>query len=342
MRPVERVLLIRLTALGDVVLLTPAIRALRAAHPGVCIDLVTDARYVEFARAHLGVDHVVGYDRHGEHAGYRGVAKVQATLPHDHYDAVVDLQGKLRTRSLARRVSADRHLVMQKRTLKQGALAVFGYDPPIADRRAAELYLQALMPLGIPPDASLETHLVGSEPRQHHDSPRIGLSVGASHATKRWPAAHFAELCTALHDAHPQARFVLIGGPCDQASLDAVRDALPEAWVDPQEVSALPVLGLAGLIAALDLMISVDTGPAHLAAAFSVPTVVLFGPTAPARWGPVGPAHAAVSLNLSCAPCSNTGGAQCPDSTQSHACMLKLGVQDVLPAALAALERCEG
>lgn len=334
----ERVLLIRLTALGDVVLVTPAIRALRAAHPGVCIDLVTDVRYVAFAEAHMGVDHVIGYARHGAHAGYRGVARVQAALPCERYDAVVDLQGKLRTRTLARRVPADLHLVMQKRTLKQGALALLGHDPPIADRRAATLYLETLEPLGVSSTASLQTCLERPAGPHTADSLRIGLSVGASHATKRWSAAKFGALCTELIKARPKAQFVLIGGPSDLEILAAVRATLPPDRLDPEDVSALDVAGLAGLIAGLQLMISVDTGPAHLSAAFSVPTVVLFGPTAPGRWGPVGKAHAAVSLNLSCAPCSNTGGAQCPEPSRAHACMEELSVQDVLPAVLARLE----
>lgn len=337
MGPVERVLLIRLSALGDVVLLSPAIRALRQAHPGVSVDLVTDARYAAFAATHMELDKVVGYDRHGAHAGYAGVGQVQALLPQEPYDAVVDLQGKLRTRVLARRIRAKQHLVLQKRSLGQALLSVIGHDPPIADRRAAALYVQALLPLGVDPEASLQTHLKPLPQQARGPGLRVGLSVGASHATKRWGPERFVQLAEALRARYPDAVFVVVGGPADREILSAVQDGLPVAWRHPQDVSELGVLALAELIAGLDLMVSVDTGPAHLSAAFAVPTVVLFGPTSAARWGPVGPVHRTVSLGLDCSPCSNTGGERCPRPDRNHACMKDLAVQDVLPVCLEAL-----
>lgn len=337
---VQRVLLIRLSALGDVVLVSAAARALEAAHPGVAVDLVTDARYAAFAKACMGVREVVPYDRHGEDAGFAGVKRVQARLPTEPYDAVVDLQGKLRTRALAKGVSAERRLVLTKRTVGQAALALVGHDPPIVDRRAATLYLEALAPLGVSPEASPAPALVAPPGARPEGGPqRFGLSVGASHATKRWPAERFAELAEGLLELRPGARLVLIGGPMDAETLAAVRAALGPEHVEPEDPAALDVLGLATRIAGLDMMVSVDSGPAHLSAGFGVPTVVLFGPTAPSRWGPVGDAHASVSLDLDCAPCSNTGGARCPRPDRSQACLQELSPERVLEAARGVLER---
>lgn len=338
----ERVLLIRLTALGDVVLLTPAIRALKQAHPGVVVDLVTDARYADFAQRFMGLNAVIPYDRHGAHAGYAGVARVKALLPDAPYDAVADLQGKLRTRTLARRIKAQHHVVLSKRTPTQALLSVLGHDPPIQDRRAAQLYVEALEPLGVDPEAPLHTEL--SRPDDvANDGPRwVGLSAGASHATKLWPVARFVQLALALSKAQQDLRFVPIGGPGDRAQLEALRAALPESLLDPQDVSQLHVSQLAERIAGLDLMVSVDTGPAHIAAAFSVPTVALFGPTAASRWGPVGAEHRAITLGLDCAPCSNTGGKTCPEPSRNHACMRDLPVEEVLRACLEALQGGDG
>ncbi len=342
MRTVERVLLIRLTALGDVVLLTPAIRALKQAHPQVRVDLVTDARYADFAQRFMAVNAVIPYDRHGEHAGYSGVAQVKALLPDVTYDAVADLQGKLRTRALARRIKARHHVVLNKRTPAQALLSVLGHDPPIQDRRAAQLYVQALEPLGVDPQADLRTELKRPA-RTAPEGPRwVGLSAGASHATKLWPVQRFTQLALALSKAQDDLRFVLIGGPGDRAQLEALRAALPNRLLHAQDVSQLDVSQLAERIAGLHLMVSVDTGPAHMAAAFAVPTVALFGPTAASRWGPVGAEHRAITLGLDCAPCSNTGGQACPQPERNHACMQELPVEEVLGACLEILQGGEG
>lgn len=330
----ERVLLIRLTALGDVVLVRPTVEALKAAFEGVRVELVTEARYAAFASAHLGVDRVVPYDRHGEDAGLEGVRRVHARLQ-GHYDLVADLQGKLRTRMLAQLVSADRHLVLRKRTFGRAVLAALGHDPPLVRRRAAALYLDVFAELGLSRDAP-EVRLVpppGSPPQ----ALEIGLSVGASHATKRWSPERFSALGRALLRARPEARLVLVGGPGDAATLDAVAEGLEGLAVE--DTRALDVPGLARRIAGLDLVVSVDSGPAHLAAGFGVPTVVIFGPTSSARWGPVGSAHAVVELGLDCAPCSNTGSARCPRPERDHACLRALEVEPVLEASLAALSR---
>src|SRR5262249_52802024 len=98
------------------------------------------------------------------------------------------------------------------------------------------------------------------------------------------------------------------------------------------------VLGLARAIAALDLFIGVDSGPAHLAAGFGVPVVAIFGPTSTVRWAPRGDRHRVVSLALSCAPCTNFGGELCPLPTRSHECMEGLPAGTVAEAALSVLE----
>src|SRR5262249_8572387 len=116
----------------------------------------------------------------------------------------------------------------------------------------------------------------------------------------------------------------------------AVRGA--KAGFEALDVSALDVAQLAAEIAALDLLVSVDSGPAHLGAAYGVPVVVLFGPTSWVRWGPRGARGRALSLELPCAPCSNIGGERCPLPDHSHRCMKELDVPRVLAAALEMLE----
>ncbi|MEQ9499843.1 MAG: glycosyltransferase family 9 protein [Deltaproteobacteria bacterium] len=319
-----QILVMRLTALGDVVLTEPVIRALRAHDPDATIHYVTDQRYAAFVERGLGVDRVVGYDRRGEDRGMRGVDRVRERLD-ARYDLVIDLQGKLRTRSLSRRFAGARRATLEKRTVGQALLSIVGHDPPIDDRHSVDLYLSVLAAAGVGVQIDRRPQLTGFERRTKPG--RVGLSPGATHATKRWPVERFAELASRM-DAE---EIVLVGGPADRRLLDTLRSALGDRVADIA-VDGMGVVGLVETLATLDALVTVDTGPAHIAAALGVPTTVIFGPTSPVRWGPIGDAHRVVTLDLDCAPCSNTGGDSCPVRGRDHACLQTLDVETVLRA----------
>ena len=140
--------------------------------------------------------------------------------------------------------------------------------------------------------------------------------------------AHALEEDRARALAAGGASIVLAGGPSDRAEIEAFRDALggPVA----ADLTDLPVDALAAGLAEVDLLLACDSGPVHLAAAVGTPVVAIFGPTSPERWGPPPPGRA-VALPIACAPCSNHGGARCPEG--HHRCMLDLGTAAVVRAA---------
>ena len=352
-------LLIRLTALGDVVLLEPVVRALRATFPGVAVDLVTEVRHSALMAERAGLDVVVPYDRRGANAGWRGMGQVVDRLPAPRYDAVIDLQGKLRTRLLALRVPAARRVTLRKRSLGAALLSLLGRDPPLVHRHAVDLYLDSLAPLGVaagalaaPPRPALSVLPAGdagppaaravaadrraSPVGQGMSAPGLllGLGAGTTHATKQWPAARFAALADRLAARFSGLRVRLIGGPADVELLAAIAELVQVATLDEQDVTGLDVAELAGAIAELDLLVGVDSGPAHLAAALGVPVVAIFGPTPMPRWGPRSGAGVGVSLELPCSPCSNFGGPVCPQPERNHACMQDLDVSTVLDASI--------
>jgi ADP-heptose:LPS heptosyltransferase len=327
-----RGLVIRLSALGDVVLAEPVARAFRAAHPEASVDLLTDRRYVDLMQR-ASFDRVIGLDRHGEHAGLSGLRAAAASLRDPSYDRVIDLQGKVRTRVLARAIGASEVSTMAKRSAAAAVASLFGHDPPIVDRHSVDLYLDA---------ASLP--LADKAPRlERRRSPEpgwIGLSVGATHATKRWPSERFAELADRLSDRLPGSSFVLIGGPADRAAIDDVAASVRRASVR-ERTTDLGIAELVDRIERLSILVSVDTGPAHVAAALGVPVVVLFGPTSPIRWGPIGAGHRVARIELECAPCSNIGGERCPLPSSPHTCMRDLSAGEVERQVLSALGASE-
>ncbi len=165
--------------------------------------------------------------------------------------------------------------------------------------------------------------------------PAGGRVIGVAPATgcgdaKRWPAEHFGALIARLDRG--VGSWVVIVGPGEQAlARELCRAAgreLPVLGADTD------VAGLAGIIANLDLLVSNDSGPMHLAAFLDVPVVAVFGPTDARRTGPIGAGHRIVSTELSCAPCRRE---VCP--LGHRRCLDELEVARV---ALAVLEVVQG
>jgi heptosyltransferase-2 len=130
----------------------------------------------------------------------------------------------------------------------------------------------------------------------------IGLCPGAEFGpAKRWPAEHFAALVELIHARHPEARIACLGGPGDREIAQSIADT-----------TRVPVLNLCGqtplgdaiaLIAALDAVVSNDSGLMHVAAALDIPTVALFGSTDPRHTPPHSPKAAIARIDIACSPC---------------------------------------
>jgi ADP-heptose:LPS heptosyltransferase len=151
------------------------------------------------------------------------------------------------------------------------------------------------------------------------------LHPGAAAGSRRWPVERWAAVARAL--AANGHRLVVTGTPGEQAIVDAV--AHP---VGARTATRLDVEELLGLVAAASLVVSGDTGVAHAASAFGTPSVVLFGPVSPARWGPPDrPRHQALW------PASDPGYRGDPHGGDSDPVLLRITVADVLAAVPRAL-----
>lgn len=302
----ERILLIRTSALGDVLLALPAARALKAARPDAQVALLTDARFFPLCAG--SVDELISW-----RAGVLGEVRARR------FDVVVDLQRKAKTVALSLASGARRRLALEKRTWGGVARAALGRDAPSTRAHAVALYCEALRPLGV------------SVPSQRSAAPRserlVALAPGAAHATKRWPPERFAEVGDALSAAGWAV--ALVGGPGDAQALEAVASRL--ARRPAVDARGLDLPSLAALLARCALLVTNDSGPAHLAAELGTPVVAVFGPTSPARWTPFSTAVRPVSLALACSPCTNHGGARCP--LGHHACLRELPASRALAAA---------
>lgn len=298
-----RILLVRMSALGDIVHALPVLAALREAHPDAAIDWLVDARYAEVLSLVEGLttrvvanaadtrdDSASGEVRFGRGAGTVGLVR---HLRRRCYDAAIDLQGLLKSGAMTWSSGAPRRIGFVKAQLREPA-AAWAYNEAIAGPDGAHVVhknLAVLGSLGIDPRVirfpwapfrSAVAAQVMAEARVQRSDGYVVLNAGAAWPNKRWAPERFGQLAQHLQQAHGLPSSVL-WGPGERALAEAVVAASGGAATVAPPTGLADVLALA---AGARLVVSGDTGPLHLAASVGAPLVALFGPTRPERNGP--------------------------------------------------------
>lgn len=328
---VKSVLIIRYSALGDVVLATSLIEPLRAKYPGVRIEWLTDAAFAPLLEG--VVDRVVSFSRRDPLSRAAAVLALRGR-----FDLAIDLQNKLWSIRVARAAAPERKRFV-RRTAWQALKSLVGRDVVLDDATAAELYARAAeldtpgtTKLLVQPSARERASQLltpspapAGEGRGEGQSKWIAIAPGAAWETKRWPAERFGQLGKAMQSRG--FKVALLGGPMDEPLLSGLRaQCTPDADFTNE---SLPVLAAA--LEKCALMIGNDSGLVHIAQAVGAKPLAIFGPTSPRRWGPRAPGKA-LSLGLSCAPCTNHGSHECP--LKHHDCLQRLEVSQVVDECL--------
>lgn len=297
-----RILIVRMSALGDIVHALPVLGALREAWPAAEIDWLVDDRYAGILDLVEGV--------HERILGRPHLARAVARMRARSYDVAIDLQGLLKSALMARLSGARRVIGFERRALRERGAAIFyGEDvrvPPLAhviDKNLAVLTALGLtvpaggprFPLRVPASAVADRMMAEVDARGARGLALI--NPGAAWPNKRWAPDRFGAVARHLQGQHGLASVVLWGG--GEAPLaDRVVEAAQGAAVRAPETTLGDLLALA---AQARVMISGDTGPLHLAAAVGTPIVGLYGPTWPERNGPWRRADVVVSRAAQCA-----------------------------------------
>jgi len=278
--PPERVLVIKLSALGDFILAFPAFERIRAAHPGARITLLTTPPFADLARASPWFDAVEADGRPGSLAGALAlIMRLRRRRP----DLVYDLQGNDRTNLLfqALRPCPPRWsgvaLGCALPHANPARMRTHTLERQAEQLRAAGIWPDAPTRAGAaaPPDIRWMLPLAATAPAEALAEPRpIALLVpGAAprRPAKRWPAGHYADLARRLGDLGYAVQ--LIGGPAEADLAAAIAGAAPGV---ANLAGRTDLFGVAALGARAAIAVGNDTGPIHLIAAAGAPTVVLF------------------------------------------------------------------
>lgn len=304
------VLVVRLKALGDIVLSLPIVYALRERFPASRIRYLCRGRYAEALAGVQALDEVLVLPETAP-----GQAALIHALRRAKIDCVLDLMGSPRSALITRlsgapvRIGMDtgrrnwcythllpRAIVRDGKRIKSYTLEsnrelirMLGLKPSAAPR------LDIGFPAAEPerPWAREYVKALGAPARRI-----VGIVPGSVYQAKSWPESSFIELARLLA-ARLGALPLVLWGPGEKTIAERVVAGAPGAALVPP----MGVAKLGALIAELDCLVGVDSGPKHLAVVQGTPTVTLFGPTDPRIWDPMTATHRAISLGADCFPC---------------------------------------
>jgi len=309
-----RILLTRTDRIGDVVLSTPAIKAVRDRYPEAHIAFMVRPYAKDIVDGNPYLDEVIVYDKYGKNRSIFDTVKFAFSLRRKKFDLAVMLHPTNRVHLIAylagipRRVGFDRkasifltkkvvHLkqngLMHERDYTLELLSFAGITAkdkelfvPIHERdmkKAEELF---------------EEFHVGA------DVPIIAVNPGAGCPSKRWKSENFAVVCDILAAGH-KARILIIS---DMKNVKYARATAGAMKYEPVNLTGRTTVGvLAAVLSKCSLLISNDSGPVHMACAVGTPVISIFGRNdpglSPTRWGPTGGKSVVFHKDPGCNPC---------------------------------------
>ena len=300
MRPLK-ILIVRLSSLGDIVHGLPVAAALRRALPDACIDWLVEKRFAGIVELSSPVDHVVPLDLMNP-LGSANTFNVVGRLRSAHYDWAIDIQGLVKSAVFAKSSGARRVIGFHKDHLRDKSASRFYselYDPSpythVIEKNMGLLKAIGFkdnpteFPMNVPPASTLSNQNSG-----------FGIiHIGGSKKKKIWSAIRMGKVAFELFN-HYRITPLIVHGPGEDAiAKAAVYESRGTARVTP--TSSLQEL--VRTISGARIFIGGDSGPIHIAAALGIAVVGIYGPTNPARNGPWNQSHSVVSGLHSCQHC---------------------------------------
>ena len=320
----KNILLIRLSSLGDIVLVSPAIRAVRQHFPNARISMLVAKQSADLIAENPHLDEVIAFDREARDKNTGEMMRIIRILREREFELVIDFQRKFRTGLLA-------YLSGAKCRAGNGPLCTIRV-PNRVNKHAIDRYFDLLHAVEVKPrDRQLELFLAESDRVYAReiltaksisaDRIKVGLFPGAGWKLREWMPARFAAIGDCV-SKNFDAQVLIFGGPKERKLVSRVADLMagePILFSD-----ALPIRQFAALVDQCNLFITNDTGPMHIAVAMQTPTVALFGPGNHVRFQPLEPIHTTIRHHVPCNPCK-----QFTDKCKNNICMKLITVDEV-------------
>lgn len=335
---VKKILCIKTVAIGDLVVALPAFKALKEAFPSAHLALLTTPRVREVVEGSPFLDEIIYFDVLGAEKGLKGLAGLVRRIRAARFDMVVDFEHYYRFTTLIAYLSrAPMRVGFMLPGQGRGRLFTTKVPYPVdkhevaafldlARAAGARVARPKLVEIAVSPEDQryVDDWLAGKEA----DGTRIiGIHADTSPVAvaRRWPPERFAELADQLAQ-EPGTTVIFTGDERALPLIDKIRGRMRQPSLSA--AGQMTLKQFAVLAKKLDLFISLDTGPMHVAAAMGTPVIGLFGPNTPVKWGPYGAGHFSVYKELECSPCTKQYLGQV-SKCQTGDCMKAITVAEV-------------
>jgi lipopolysaccharide heptosyltransferase II len=311
-----KILIIRLSSIGDILLSTAFIRQARQTFPDAEIDFIVKKRFSDLVQFNPHINHVFEYDDKSQ----TNLTEFVKLFKGQKYDYIFDLHHNLRSIYLRKKIAAQKRFHIKKDKLAQTALVKFKWRIYDRIKTIPERYSEVGNASGIIDDGlglevfwskEIETEVTKKfrEIEIDMSRPMIGLAPGAGFFTKRWPIEYFEQLINLINKENGY-NILVIGGE-DEFEQGNKLNNFPNVY---NFAGKLNILESGAAISKLKCLISNDSGMMHMATSVQTPVVAIFGSSVqefgffPYRAKGV----VIENENLACRPCSHIGKASCP------------------------------
>ena len=340
-----KILVVKLSAIGDVIHTLPSLNAIRKHYPDAHITWLIEEAASSLVVGHEALDRVIISKRKQWIKGIFGPSCLNnikeayqfiKKLRNTEYDLIIDFQGLLKSAVLIALARGKRKTGFDKGMEHMEHSYIFLNErihPVNMDNHALLRSLMLINALGIKSKeieykipVSNHTRIITDELLERHGIKDPGILVAinpvAKWKTKLWDNRKFALLADRLIEKY-NASVIFTGSQSDKSTIKNIMSFMSKKAVNLAGKTTLKTL--AALYEKTRFVISTDTGPMHMAAAVGTPVIALFGPTAPWRTGPFGSEHEILRSNLKCSPCFKR---QC----STIDCMNQISVEQVFDA----------
>jgi len=338
-----KILILRLSAVGDVIRTLPAVRALKENYPSSHITWVVEEASKNFLESQPGIDEVILFPRKRWVRGIRSVKGIWKTLQEmlrfisalrrKKFDVVLDFHGILKSGILSYLSGSSKRIGFDRRSGKEGNFLFSNVKISLPDQQVSrfERNFSLLRGMGLEIKAVPSRLRIPQEDQEYIESffnnlhlppatPLIAIHPGTSPKTayKRWMAKQYSRLSDCLiHELG--ASVIFTWGPAELKWVEGIRNGMKEQSILAPRTETLTQLG--EILRRCDLYIGGDTGPLHIASLVDTPTVVIYGPTDPVVNEPLG-RHVKIRKDVGCNPCRNR-------NCETLLCLEAIAVNDV-------------
>ena len=303
----KKILIIRFSSIGDIVLTTPVIRCVKKQFPDAEVHYVTKEVFKNILIHNPYIDKV--------HTFKEDISELYEPLKAENFDVVIDLHKNLRSLRLKQKLKAKNYS-FDKLNLQKFLAVNFKQINKLPNKHIVDRYFDAVAPLGIKSDGKGLDHFIHQNDRvdvsslltDHLQKTFVALVVGGSYFTKKIPLNKLSEICK-----NSKLPIIVLGGKEDKPVGDELKKQFPQLI---NTCGQYTINQSASIIEQAEWVVSSDTGLMHIAAAYNKKIISMWGNTIPEfGMSPYLPNLENKILevkNLSCRPCSKLGYKKCP------------------------------